>query len=122
MIRRGTGSVVTRRRAQMVLLSAQGMPATRIAEVTFTNDDRVRNVIHDFDADGFDSLHRPLPVMRTRLVSGGSDECRCGSGEVGGDIAPGALDVFLLLADRGDVVQRAFGGVVALKARDDPGG
>nr|WP_234393179.1 hypothetical protein [Streptomyces pactum] len=33
------------------------MPATRIAEVTFTSDDRVRDVIHDFNADGFDSLH-----------------------------------------------------------------
>ncbi|WTE90705.1 hypothetical protein OH767_49700 [Streptomyces sp. NBC_01614] len=36
IIRRGTGSVVTWRRAQMVLLSAQGMPVVKIAEVTFT--------------------------------------------------------------------------------------
>ncbi|MCM1941641.1 helix-turn-helix domain-containing protein [Streptomyces sp. G3] len=33
------------------------MPATRIAEVTFTSDDRVRDVIHNFNADGFDSLY-----------------------------------------------------------------
>lgn len=33
-IRRGAGSVVTWRRAQMVLLSAQGMPVAKIAEVT----------------------------------------------------------------------------------------
>src|SRR5215510_874734 len=57
IIRRGTGSVVTWRRAQMVLLSAQGMPVTKIAEVTFTSNDRVRDVIHNFNADGFDSLY-----------------------------------------------------------------
>lgn len=48
IIRRGTGSVVTWRRAQMVLLSAQGMPAGKIAEVSFTSADRVRDVIHNF--------------------------------------------------------------------------
>lgn len=47
-VRRGTGSVVTWRRAQMVLLSAQGMGVTKIAEVTFTSADRVRDVIHNF--------------------------------------------------------------------------
>ncbi|ALO91343.1 Putative transposase [Streptomyces hygroscopicus subsp. limoneus] len=57
IIRRGTGSVVTWRRAQMVLLSAQGMPVAKIAGVTFTSADRVRDVIHNFDADGFDSLY-----------------------------------------------------------------
>ena len=46
IIRRGTGSVVTWRRAQMVLLSAQAMPVAKIAEVTFTSPDRVRDVIH----------------------------------------------------------------------------
>ncbi|WSR73952.1 helix-turn-helix domain-containing protein [Streptomyces anulatus] len=55
--RRGTGSVVTWRRAQIVLLSAQGMPVARIAEVSFTSDDRVRDVIHNFNTDGFDSLY-----------------------------------------------------------------
>jgi transposase len=57
IVRRGTGSVVTWRRAQMVLLSAQCMPVTKIAEVTFTSTDRVRNVLHNFTADGFDSLY-----------------------------------------------------------------
>ncbi|MDV6259695.1 MULTISPECIES: IS630 family transposase [Rhodococcus] len=57
IIRRGTGSVVTWRRAQMVLLSAQGMPAGKIAEVSFTSADRVRDVIHNFNTDGFDSLY-----------------------------------------------------------------
>ncbi|WTG30532.1 helix-turn-helix domain-containing protein [Streptomyces decoyicus] len=57
IIRRGTGSVVTWRRAQMVLLSAQGMPVAKIAEVTFTSPDRVRDVLHNFNTDGFDSLY-----------------------------------------------------------------
>lgn len=35
IIRRSTGSVVTWRRAQMVLLSTQGMPVAKIAGVTF---------------------------------------------------------------------------------------
>ena len=49
--------MVTWRRAQMVLLSAQGMPVAKIAEVSFTSVDRVRDVIHNFNADGFDSLY-----------------------------------------------------------------
>ncbi len=56
IVRRGTGSVVTWWRARRVLLSAQDMPVTKIAEVALTSDDRVRDVIHDFNADGFDSL------------------------------------------------------------------
>src|SRR5947207_12316490 len=57
IVRRGSGSVVTWRRAQMVLLSAQGMDAAGIAKVAFTSEDRVRDVIHNFNADGFDSLY-----------------------------------------------------------------
>ncbi|MFF9041425.1 IS630 family transposase [Streptomyces sp. NPDC014892] len=57
ILRRGTGSVVTWRRAQMILRSAQGMPVAKIAEVTFTSADRVRDVIHSFKTDGFDSLY-----------------------------------------------------------------
>jgi transposase len=56
-VRRGTGSVVTWRRAQMVLLSAQHMPVAKIAEVTFASPDRVRDVLHSFNTDGFDSLY-----------------------------------------------------------------
>ncbi len=56
IVRRSSGSVVTWRRAQMVLLSAQGMDVAGIAKVTFTSADRVRDVIHNFNADGFDSL------------------------------------------------------------------
>jgi transposase len=56
IIRRGSGSVVTWRRAQMVLLSAQGMDVPAIAKVAFTSEDRVRDVIRNFNADGFGSL------------------------------------------------------------------
>src|SRR3954464_2157261 len=56
IVRRSSGSVVAWRRAQMVLLSAQGMDPAGIARGTFTSPDRVRDVIHNFDADGFDSL------------------------------------------------------------------
>ena len=57
IIRRGGGSVVTWRRAQMVLLSAQGMDVPAIAKVAFTSEDRVRDVIRNFNADGFGSLY-----------------------------------------------------------------
>jgi len=46
IIRRGSGSVVTWRRAQIVLLAAQRMPAAKIAEVAFTDADAVRELIH----------------------------------------------------------------------------
>jgi len=57
IIRRGSGSVVTWRRAQMVLLSAQGMDVPAIAKVAFTSEDRIRDVIGNFNADGFSSLY-----------------------------------------------------------------
>lgn len=57
IVRRSSGSVVTWRRAQMVLLSAQGMDVGQIAKVAFTSEDRVRAVLHNFNADGFDSLY-----------------------------------------------------------------
>ena len=57
IVRRGSGSVVTWRRAQMVLLSAQGMDVPAIAKVAFTSEDRVRDVIRNFNADGFSSLY-----------------------------------------------------------------
>ncbi|WRY80007.1 hypothetical protein OG927_33865 (plasmid) [Streptomyces clavifer] len=90
IIRRGTGSVVTWRRAQMVLLSAQGIPLAKIAEVSFTSDDRVRDVIHNFNTDDFDSLYpkykggrqpgtrSPPPDQRRALpiLGDGSGGCR----------------------------------------------
>ncbi len=56
IVRRSSGSVVTWRRAQMVLLSAQGMDVAQIAKVAFTSPDRVRAVLHNFNEDSFDSL------------------------------------------------------------------
>jgi hypothetical protein len=70
--RRGSGSVVTWRRAQMVLLSAQGMDATAIAKVAFTSEGRVRDVIHNFDADGFDSLYPGTAAASRRSSPWGS--------------------------------------------------
>lgn len=69
IVRRGTGSVVTWRRAQMVLLSAQKMPVAKIAEVTFTSEDRVRDVIHNFNADGFNSLYPKYAGGRPRTFN-----------------------------------------------------
>jgi transposase len=57
IVRRSSGSVVTWRRAQMVLLSVQGMDVAQIAKVTFTSADRVREVINNFNDDGFESLY-----------------------------------------------------------------
>ena len=56
IVRRGSGSVVRWRRAQVVLWSAQGMDVPAIAKIAFTSEDRVREVIHNFNTDGFDSL------------------------------------------------------------------
>jgi transposase len=40
-----------------VPLSAQGMAVAPIAKVAFTSEDRVRDVIRSFNADGFSSLY-----------------------------------------------------------------
>jgi transposase len=56
IVRRGSGSVVRWRRAQIVLWSAQRMDVPAIAKIAFTSEDRVREVIHNFNIDGFDSL------------------------------------------------------------------
>jgi hypothetical protein len=40
----------------MVMSSALGMPVAKIAEVTFTSPDRVRDVLHNFNTDGFKAL------------------------------------------------------------------
>jgi transposase len=57
IVRRASGSVVTWRRAQVVLLSVQGMDVAGIAKVSFTSPDRVREVINNFNEDGFESLY-----------------------------------------------------------------
>ena len=70
IIRRGAGSVVTWRRAQMVLLSAQGMDVPAIAKVAFTSEDRVRDVIRNFNADGFSSLYPRYKGSRPPFETG----------------------------------------------------
>jgi len=54
--------VVIWRRAQMVLLSAQGMDVAVIARVAFTSEDRVPDVIRNLNADGFSPLYPPYTV------------------------------------------------------------
>ena len=56
LVRRSTGSVVTWRRRQIVLLSARGISAVAISEVVFTDPDTAREVIHHFNRGGFDAL------------------------------------------------------------------
>ncbi len=46
IVRRDSGSVVTWRRAQIVLLSAQRMSPAKVSEVVFTDPDTVREAIH----------------------------------------------------------------------------
>nr|WP_244888280.1 helix-turn-helix domain-containing protein [Streptomyces scopuliridis] len=53
----------------MVLLSAQGLPVAKIAEVSFTSDDRVRDVSHNFNTDGFDSLYPKYPGGRPKTFT-----------------------------------------------------
>jgi hypothetical protein len=74
IVRRSSGSVVTWRRAQIVLLAAQRMPPARIAEVVFSDPDRVREVIHNFNRDGFDALRVPETRFGPleRLLAGSS--------------------------------------------------
>ena len=57
IVRRDSGSVVTWRRAQIVLLAAQRMSPAKIGEVVFTDPDTVREVIHNFNRDGFGALY-----------------------------------------------------------------
>jgi Homeodomain-like domain len=57
IVRGGTESVVTWRRAQMVLLSAQRWTCPRSRRWRSPSEDRVRDVIRNFSADGFGSLY-----------------------------------------------------------------
>lgn len=40
------------------------MSVQQIAEIAFTSQDRVREVIHNFNADGFDSLQSGASDLR----------------------------------------------------------
>ncbi len=66
IVRRSSRSVVTWRRAQMILLSAQWMDAPRMAQVTFTSEDRVGGWIL------YQQCRRRL--MSRRAVRGGQSE------------------------------------------------
>ena len=66
IVRRSSGSVVTWRRAQMVLLSAQGMDPAGIAKVTFTSVDRVRDVLHNSTRTGSTPCGRSTPAAGHR--------------------------------------------------------
>src|SRR4051812_45205662 len=69
IVRRASGSVVTWRRALIVLLSAQGMTPLGISEVVFTDPDTVRDVIHNFNRDGFDALYPRYKGGRPQTVT-----------------------------------------------------
>ena len=43
--------------AQLMLLSAPSMDVAAIAKTAFTSEDRVRDVIRNFNADGFGALY-----------------------------------------------------------------
>lgn len=53
----------------MALISAQGMSVAKIAEASFTSADRVRDVLHNFNADGFDSLYPKYKGGRPRTFT-----------------------------------------------------
>ena len=57
IVRRGDGSVVTWRRAPDRVVVSAGDERPKIAELAFTSENRVREVIHNFNDDGFDSLY-----------------------------------------------------------------
>jgi len=111
IVRRGSGSVVTWRRAQMVLLSAPGMDAAAIAKVAFTSEDRVRDVIRDFNADGFSSLYpkykdsRP-PKFSLSFQAGPARCLRHVSGTFS-HVGPATAAPRLQVRDRSSAVQRA---------------
>jgi hypothetical protein len=66
IVRRSSGSVVTWRRAQMVLLSAQGMDVEQIAKVAFTSPDRVRDVINNYRSRRSPCPGRSTTAFRSR--------------------------------------------------------
>jgi transposase len=64
----------------MVLLSAWVMDVAAIAKVAFTSEDQVRDVIRNFNADGFGSLYPKYrgghPPKFTLSQRGGDQEDR----------------------------------------------
>src|SRR5439155_333511 len=58
----------TRQRAQILLASDSHMAARQIADVLRTDENQVRRVIHEFNADGMASLHPPTGGGRPRRI------------------------------------------------------
>ncbi len=68
IVRRGSGSMVTWRRAQMVLLSAQGMDVPAIAKVAFTSEDQF-TALRYFALDSTDhASHKEQASMIRRYI------------------------------------------------------
>jgi transposase len=74
IVLRGGGSVVAWRRAQIVSLSAQRMPAAQIGEAVAADSATVRDVIASFNRDGFDSLDPRRPGVRSRSLGAATRE------------------------------------------------
>jgi len=57
---RKTNNAITLRRVQVILHSAQGLTPPKIADVLCLSVEWRRQIIHEFNEKGFDSL-KPLP-------------------------------------------------------------
>ncbi len=65
-----------------VLLSAQSMDVEKIAKVSFTSPDRVRDVINNFNRAGFDSLYPRYASGRPRPVGAAHEPVSVAQGSV----------------------------------------
>ena len=63
-----------RQRAQIVLASDSACPAPQIAQVLQTDENQVRRVIAEFNADGMESLRPPTGGGRPRRIDGTARE------------------------------------------------
>ena len=52
----------------MMLLSAEGTDVPGVARDAFSSDDHVRDVIHNFNTDGFDSLKKVSKTKPTKYA------------------------------------------------------
>jgi (R,R)-butanediol dehydrogenase/meso-butanediol dehydrogenase/diacetyl reductase len=80
------------------------MPVPKVAEVSFTSADRVRDMIHNFNADGFDSLYPKYAASaRSVLEVGTVDRNADGAGAIAAVIGLGLVGLLVcaLLRQRG---------------------
>ena len=66
---KGAKHASTRQRASILLASATLMSVPQIARMWMTDEEHVRRVIHDFNAQGFDSLRPRFGGGRPRRIS-----------------------------------------------------